>query len=151
MPLQIAVRTAKPSAVSGDVLVVGAWTFGAKKKGKGAPDALSSLDRSLGGELSKLFAREDFKGKKEQSVRLPTFGKLPVHTLVVLGLGDASEMTDAEARSFAGRAARAAQTEKGKRLVLALPEGLESRLRYVAEGLVLGAYRFTKYLTRDRR
>jgi leucyl aminopeptidase len=150
MPLQITVRTAKPAAVSGDVLVVGAWTLVPKKK-KSPPDTISTLDRALGGGLSKLFAREDFKGKRDQSVRVPTFGKLPVHTLVVLGLGDVSEMTDAEARSFAGRAARAAQTEKAKRLVLALPDGLESRLRYVAEGLVLGAYRFDKYLTRDRR
>src|SRR5580692_948098 len=150
MPLQITVRTAKPAAVSGDVLVVGVFTLGSKKA-KGAPDTVSVLDRALGGGLSKLFVREEFKGKKDQSVRVPTFGKLPVHTLVVLGLGDASGMTDAEARSFAGRAARAAQAEKGKRLVLALPDGLESRLRYVAEGLVLGAYRFDKYLTRERR
>jgi leucyl aminopeptidase len=151
MPLQITVRTAQPAAVSGDVLVVGVFALGPKKKTRGAPDMLSAIDRALGGGLSKLFVREDFKGKKDQVARVPTFGKLPVHTLVVLGLGNASEMTDAEARSFAGRAARAAQTEKAKRLVLALPEGLESRLRYVAEGLVLGAYRFDKYLTADRR
>jgi leucyl aminopeptidase len=151
MPLQIAVRTAKPAAVSGDVLVIGVWTLGSSRKKKGAPDALSSLDRALGGGLTKVFAREEFKGKKDQSVRVPTFGKLPAHTLVVLGLGDPKLMTDADARSFAGRAARAAQADKARRLVLALPDGLESRLRYVAEGLVLGAYRFDKYLTGDRR
>jgi leucyl aminopeptidase len=150
MPLQIAVRTAKPSTVAGDILVLGVWTLGSKKK-KGPPDALATLDRALGGGLTKVFAREEFKGKKDQSVRVPTFGKLPVHTLVVLGLGDSKAMTDAEARSFAGRAARAAQAEKGRRLVLALPGGLETRLRYVAEGLVLGAYRFDKYLTGERR
>jgi leucyl aminopeptidase len=151
MPLQITVRTAKPAAVSGDILVVGVFSLGSKKKTTGAADTISTLDRALGGGLSKLLAREDFKGKKDQSVRVPTFGKLPVHTLVVLGLGVADDMTDAEARSFAGRAARAAQTEKAKRLVLALPDGLESRLRYIAEGLVLGAYRFGKYFTSDRR
>ena len=151
MPLQITVRTAKPAAVSGDILVVGVFSLGSKKKTTGAADTISTLDRALGGGLSKLLAREDFKGQKDQSVRVPTFGKLPVHTLVVLGLGVADDMTDAEARSFAGRAARAAQTEKAKRLVLALPDGLESRLRYIAEGLVLGAYRFGKYFTSDRR
>jgi leucyl aminopeptidase len=152
MPLQITVRTGKPSAVSGDVLVIGAFALESKKKERGIPAAaLSLVDRALGGGLSKLLAREEFKGKKDQTVRVPTFGKLPVHTVVVLGLGDPSAMTDAEARSFAGRAARAAQADKAKRLVIALPDGLESRLRFVAEGLVLGAYRFDKYLTRDRR
>jgi leucyl aminopeptidase len=32
-----------------------------------------------------------------------------------------------------------------------LPRGLEPRLRYLSEGLELGAYRYTKYLTGDRR
>ncbi|MBL8613169.1 MAG: leucyl aminopeptidase, partial [Myxococcales bacterium] len=58
---------------------------------------------------------------------------------------------DADLRAFAAKAARAANAEKAKRLVIGLPAGLESRLRYVAEGLELGAYRFTKYLTGDRR
>jgi leucyl aminopeptidase len=151
MPPQITVRTAKPASVSGDVLVLGVWAFGTSRKQKRATDALSAIDRALGGGLTKLFAREEFKGKKDQSVRVPTFGKLPAHTLVVLGLGEAGAMTDAEARSFAGRAARSAQSEKARRLVLAMPDGLESRLRYIAEGLVLGAYRFDKYLTGDRR
>lgn len=150
MPLQITVRTAKPAAVAGDVLVVGAFSGASAKKKKGAPDSLSLLDRALGGGLSKLMAREEFKAKKDQSVRLPILGKIPFHTLIVLGLGNPKAMTDADARAFAGRAARAAQTEKARRLTLALPEGLESRLRFVTEGLFLGAYRFDKYLTGDR-
>ncbi len=152
MPLQITVRTAKPISVAGDVLVVGTFTragAGGGKK-KGAPDAVAAVDRALSGGLSKLMAREEFKGKKDQSVRMPIVGRLPFHSVIVLGLGDRDAMTDAEARAFAGRAARAAQADKARRLTLALPEGLESRLRYVAEGLVLGAYRFDKYLTGER-
>jgi leucyl aminopeptidase len=153
MPLQITVRTAKPSAVAGDILIVGAYARGAgrkSKKSKEAPDAVTVIDRALGGGLVKVFAREEFKGKKDQSVRLPIVSRLPFHTVIVLGHGDPEAMTDAEARAFAGRAARAAQAEKARRITLALPDGLESRLRFVAEGLVLGAYRFDKYLTGDR-
>jgi len=139
MPLQITVRMAKPAAVAGDVLIVGAWSRGTAKKKKGAPDQLAALDRALSGGLSKLIAREEFKAKKDQSIRLNTLGKLPFHTIHVLGLGDPAAMTDAEARTFAGRAARAAVGEKARRLTLALPEGLESRLRFVSEGLFLGA------------
>ncbi|HVH45161.1 MAG TPA: leucyl aminopeptidase [Labilithrix sp.] len=46
---------------------------------------------------------------------------------------------------------RSANTDKAKRLVLGVPEGLEDRLREIVEGLELGAYRFTKYLTGDRK
>jgi leucyl aminopeptidase len=150
MPLQITVRAAKPAAVAGDVLVIGTFTRASAKQKKGVPDALATIDRAMSGSLSKLIAREEFKAKKDQSVRMPTVGKLPFHTIIVLGLGDRDAMTDAEARSFAGRAARAAQGDKARRLTLVLPEGLESRLRFVSEGLFLGAYRFDKYLTGDR-
>jgi len=150
MPLQITVRTAKPSAAAGDVLVVGTFTRSSSRQKKGAPDALATVDRALNGGLSKLMAREEFKAKKDQSVRMSIVGRLPFHTVIVLGLGDRDAMSDAEARAFAGRAARAAQAEKARRLTLALPEGLETRLRYVTEGLFLGAYRFDKYLTGDR-
>ncbi|HEY8072846.1 MAG TPA: leucyl aminopeptidase, partial [Labilithrix sp.] len=65
--------------------------------------------------------------------------------LIVLGLG--SSIDGSKARTFAAKAARAANAYKAKRLVLGLPEGMESRLREVAEGVELGAYRFTKYFT----
>jgi leucyl aminopeptidase len=35
--------------------------------------------------------------------------------------------------------------------VLGIPDGLENRLREIVEGLELGAYRFTKYMTGDRK
>ena len=54
-------------------------------------------------------------------------------------------------RTFAAKAARAANVEKATTLAVALPAGLEGELRAVAEGLELGAYRFTKYLTGDRK
>src|SRR5262249_34976925 len=48
-------------------------------------------------------------------------------------------------------AAKAANAEKAKTLVVGIPEGFDGRYRYVAEGLELGAYRFTKYLTGERK
>ena len=54
-------------------------------------------------------------------------------------------------RTFAAKAARTANVEKATSLALSLPAGLEGELRAVAEGLELGAYRFTKYFTGDRK
>ncbi len=153
MPLQITVRTAKPIAVAGDVVVVGTWSRASQSKRKRAPDPLAAFDRVLRGGLSKLLSREEFVGKKDQSLRVQMLGKIPANTLFVLGLGEGEghEMTDSDVRTFAARAARAAQSDKARRLVLVAPAGLESKLRFVAEGLGLGAYRFDKYLTGDRR
>ena len=150
MPLKISIRTAKPLEVSGDVIAIGVWALPAKKK-KDAPDPFAALDRGLGGGLAKVIAKEDFKGKKDQQIRVGTPAKLAAESVLLLGLGEADAMTDAEARAFAGKAARAANGEKATRLVLVLPAGFDNRLRFIAEGLELGAYRFTKYLTGDRK
>ncbi|HEY2516285.1 MAG TPA: leucyl aminopeptidase, partial [Polyangiaceae bacterium] len=81
----------------------------------------------------------------------PTLGKIPAPRVLVLGLGPRSGFGDAEARAFAAKAARAANSDKAKVLALSIPDGVEARARALAEGLELGAYRFTKYLTGDRK
>jgi leucyl aminopeptidase len=157
--LSLSIRTAKPFEISADVLVLGVWSFAAKdakdketkKTREALPEALDSLDQALGGGVAALVAAEEFKAKRDQTLSIPTLGKLPVARVLVMGLGARGGFADGDARGFAAKAARAANGEKAKSLVLAIPEGLETRARALAEGLELGAYRFTKYLTGDRK
>ena len=180
MPLQITVRTstdAGPPFAEGDVVVIGYWAFApdASKASKASkPDArgkggsakghaastsstgiaeLADLDAHFDGAVSVVARRDDFKGKREQTLRIATLGKVKARTIILLGLGDrdATGPSTADVRAFAGRAARAANAEKAASVVVVVPEGIESQLRYIAEGLDLGAYRFIKYMTGDRR
>ena len=148
MPLNITARTAQPAKTGADVTVVGVWTLSSSKKSKLSD--LADFDRALGGGLAKLIAKDGFKGKKDQTLSVSTLGKLPAAKLVIIGLGDRAASTDVDARTFGAKAARCANSEKAKSLVIVLPEGLEERFRYVSEGCELGAYRFTKYMTGDR-
>ncbi len=154
--LSLSIRTGKPLETTADVLVLGVWAFGAKdaKKAKAKaalPELLGALDEALGGGLAALIAKDEFTGKRDQSLSIATLGKLPAARVLVMGLGSRGGFGDSEARSFAAKAARAANGEKSKSLTLGIPEGLETRARALAEGLELGAYRFTKYLTGDRK
>jgi leucyl aminopeptidase len=176
MPLTLSIRAAKPLETPADLLVLGVWAHAAKDaKGKDGKDAkegkagkatkdgaksagpaplaepLASLDLALGGGLAQLIEREEFTGKRDQTLSIPTLGRLPQGRVLVIGLGPRSGFGDGEARSFAAKAARSANGEKAKSLALVLPDGFEARLRAVSEGLELGAYRFTKYLTGDRK
>ncbi len=171
MPLQITVRSSAdldgPLAATADVIVVGLWAFGgerpagagakasrAKSKTAAGPIAeLAALDARFEGAISALARREEFKGKRDQSLRIATLGKLPARSVLLLGLGerDAAGVSAVDARTFGGRAARAANGEKAASVELVLPQGMDVQLRAVAEGLELGAYRFTKYFTGDRR
>lgn len=147
MPLKISVRSVEPTREAGDLVVVAVRANSSSKKN----DTIQSLDRALGGALGRLLRKEEFKAKKDQQVSLSTLGRLKADRLVVYGLGDVDKLTPGDVRTFAAKAARLANADKAKRLVLGLPQGLETRLREVAEGLELGAYRFTKYLTGDRK
>ncbi len=152
MPLKISVRSVLPSREAGDIIVVGTSLLGGGGRSKkNERSTLDGFDRALGGALGRLIKKEEFKGKKDQQISLSTLGRVKADRLIVHGLGDVTKLTAADVRTFAAKAARAANADKARRLVLGIPAGLEDRLREIAEGLELGAYRFTKYLTGDRK
>ncbi|HZU82408.1 MAG TPA: leucyl aminopeptidase [Polyangiaceae bacterium] len=149
MPLDIQLRAAAPQDLAADVLVIGVVQSGTKPVG--LPPTLKAVDALLGGALAKAVAKEEFSGKRDQALSIATLGRLPADKLVLLGIGDRRSIGGSEVRAFAAKAARAANGDKATSLAVALPAGLEQELRPLAEGLELGAYRFTKYLTGERR
>jgi leucyl aminopeptidase len=150
MPLTITIRTAKPLDTTADIIVLGVWAQPAKKA-KGLGEPLDEIDRALGGGLARIVEKEEFTGKRDQTLSLATMGRVKADRIVVIGLGARAGYTEADARAFAATAARTAMGEKAKTLSLVLPDGLDGRLRAIGEGLELGAYRFTKYLTGERK
>lgn len=151
MSLKITVRSVLPSREAGDLIVALVPTLGGSKK-KNARSPLDGFDRALGGALGRLLKKEEFKGKKDQQVSLSIMGRgVKADRLIVMGLGDLAKLGPGDIRTVAAKAARTANSDKAKRLVVGIPAGLEGRLREIVEGLELGAYRFTKYMTGDRK
>jgi leucyl aminopeptidase len=114
--------------------------------------ALVVLDEALAKKLLVHAARVKFTGGSGQILDVPTLGQLPASRVVLVGLGKVRRgLGVADLRAYAATAARQAISAGSLRLFL--PEktaGAES-LRAVGEGIGLGAYRFTKYLTGKRR
>lgn len=109
------------------------------------------LDEALGGAVTRLATAQDFTGKAEQVLDVATLGGLPAGRLLFVGVGQRRGQSPATLRTFAAVAARTAVAVRARSLALALPERTAgAELRPLAEGLVLGAYRFTKYLTGER-
>jgi len=148
MPLEIQLRSEPSHTLAADVLVIGVLQSGSKV---GLNPALKALDAALGGALAKLVAKEEFTGKRDQTLTFGTLGRISADKVVLLGLGERRGIGAPEVRTFAAKAARTANSEKATSLALSVPAGLEAELRAVAEGLELGAYRFTKYLTGERK
>lgn len=158
-----------------DVLVIGVFAPKAKTekprpaKGKKAPGSkesvkeppekgapwgnhplLSALDQELGGALTAQARRDEFIGKANSAVTVNTLGKTRARTIVIVGLGDGRKLKAPTLRSLAARGARIATTERAASLAIVAPDNDGLTIRSLAEGAVLGTYRFTKYLTGDR-
>ena len=91
------------TSVACDVLVVGA--------GPDLNGALSELDEAFDGKLVPALRSRKFSGAAGTSFSLPTFGRIAAATLVVVGLGDASDGALRRAAARAGRDARALRAE----------------------------------------
>jgi leucyl aminopeptidase len=113
-------------------------------------DALLALEDALGGGLLSHLKASEFDGKLEQQADVPTFGRVKARRLLVVGLGPKADVDAARVRATFAAAVRSAQSSTTKSLALVLPEPLPS-LRAVGEAVVLGAYKFSRYFTGERK
>ena len=148
MPLKLGCAASDPVKASTDLLALG--VFGGEAKPE--PSAsVGALDHSLGGALSQLMQQRGFTGKKDQKLVVDTLGLLPARRILLVGLGSVDQVTTASLRVFAAIAGRAANDAKACSLHVVVPGVVDvNSARAIAEGIVLGTYRFTKYLTGDR-
>lgn len=142
--MKLTLSTSDPLSVAADVAVIGVVEGASSKAG-----VLGRLSKALGPIVARTLKREEFTGKKDQSVEFATNGQLKPARVVLLGLGS-GELSEAQIRTMAAKAARSAQSLRGTSLVLEVPFGVAGSERAAAEGVVLGAYRFSKYFTGDR-
>lgn len=155
--LQLTVSTSNPLEVQVDVLILSC------PEDQLAEDPLiRASDTALDGALRQAIAAERFRGKPGQSLSLHTLGRLPAARVALIGVGPSGSFAAREARPFAGRAARLASAAGARSAALASASGFQaltsspasspsSIIQALAEGSLLGTYRFDKYLTGDRR
>jgi leucyl aminopeptidase len=114
-----------------------------------------ALDKALDGLLAKLATEEQFKGKKGQSLMLHTHGRVAPQRVLLVGGGARKDFSAPDLRTFGARVYKAASTVSAASATAVMPytEGAvqERAAQFLAEGALLGAYRFDKYLTGDRK
>jgi leucyl aminopeptidase len=155
--MKIEVTGAAPLDVEGSVLAVPVF----EEDVTSARGMFAEADRRLGGHVAAAAQEEDFQGKPGQSLSLRTFGKIRADRLLLVGLGKREGAESAlpragfdPLRSAAGDAARHAQKVGAIRLVFAaprLPGQTAHEARAIAEGALLGAYRFDRYKTEEKK
>jgi leucyl aminopeptidase len=145
MALQIQLASGDATSALSDVLIVGVC-----QGAVAAHPAVAAADKAFGGALLEHIKAVEFEGKLDQVMDLPTLGRLKAKKLVLLGVGKKEELDAARLRASLAAAVRNNSGGTTRTLHLVLPEA-DVDLRSVGEAVALGAYRFTKYFTGDRR
>jgi leucyl aminopeptidase len=145
MTLSVQLGSGEVGEFGADALVIGVCAGATAES-----EALTALESALGGGLFSHLKASDFDGKAEQLLEVPTFGRVKARRLLVVGLGPKGELDGARVRTALAIAVRASQSSSTKSVALVLPSPLPP-LRAVGEGIVLGAYRFSRYFTGDRK
>ena len=122
---------------------------GGKRARRRAP--VAAVLEGLGDVISAAAKAEGFKGRIGQRLALHTHGKIKATRLVLVGLGEHDQGTLDALRDGLAPVSRAARHQGGAKLGVVLPEALdgEAATRAAAEGVLLGAYRFDRYLSKD--
>ncbi len=138
MPIQIVPSGEEPTGISCDALVIGAV------KSDGSPRLVDgdALDQALDGQLSEYLNATNFKANVGEMVEVPTLGRLPASSLVVVGLGAASEVDPSVLRRASGTVGRRLAERKTIATTLSRGAGADGASA-AAEGFILGSYRFT--------
>jgi leucyl aminopeptidase len=112
-----------------------------------------SVDSALGGVLADVAKSEHFEGKSNQQISVHTHGRIAAKRVIVVGAGARSEFTNPGIRDLAATIAQAANKHGASSVAFLLPSlGANRELaltQLAAEGVVLGTYKFSRYLTSD--
>jgi leucyl aminopeptidase len=117
-------------------------------EGPALSDSAEALDRESGGALSRAAAGR-FKGSKGQAVELVAPANLHASHLLLIGAGAKDEFDGAGAEAAGAEAYKALKMSGATALELRFDVGPELLAR-AGFGATLAAYRFDKYLTKEK-
>src|SRR5205823_5142192 len=136
--------TSAPADSAADLLILPVFD------GPEAGPGVAEVGKALGGDLAATFRENAGRRRLGDSLTVPTLGRLPSKTVLLVSLGKRREVTADAIRRAAGRAARTAArfVSVATTLPQATPNQAEGAAATV-EGLALGAYRFDRFKTRN--
>ena len=123
-----------------DVVVVGVVRT---PKGLRAAAGGEGVESAYGRKFAPLLSMVGFAGRPGEVTKVPTGGMIKSPLLILVGLGEHSEVDASAVRRAAGVAARAVCNAAS--VALALPARDEQEIRAVVEGTMLGAYTYSAY------
>jgi leucyl aminopeptidase len=146
----------KFKTVTGNITEIktGAIIIGYYQDTKQMDDIMGSVDRILNGVISNLIKQGDIKGKSGESTLLYSNGLIPADRIVIAGMGKKKDLNISKISETVAESCRQLR-QKGVTSITMVPLGtginhikIASATQAVAEGAILGLYRFRRYMTK---
>ncbi len=124
-----------------------------KEDRKFSPE-IEDLDRILDGSLSQLKREQKFDGTDGKLLIVPTFGKGKMDYVILIGAGSKRKADLDKVRRLGNLSIKTAKNLKIDKFLLnaeslsVIKEGEDSIAQALVEGVILGSYRFDKYLSK---
>lgn len=147
--MKIKIQEEKLEKFPCDLLVL-KWVKGQKMDG-----STGAVDSVLGGRIKKAIQEEGFTGNEGECLMVQTMGKIKAKKIMVLGLGEQSNVTPDLVRRSAAVIVQAARKHRAKTVAtIIIGTGTAAIDPYtatkaMAEGALLGGYQFLKYKSKD--
>ena len=137
------------SEANAEALVVAVF-----KGDKPSTGPLKDLDKLTGGGIAAVFKSEDFKGDKGQValLRFAPKGKVKARSLMLIGVGEASDYTPSEIAVASGTAVRYLRARKHRSFAF-LPRHQGDAVtagQFAAQGFITSQFELDKYKTKDK-
>ncbi|MGC8869033.1 leucyl aminopeptidase [Sulfurihydrogenibium sp.] len=137
----------KVDSVKADALV-----FPLFEEDKKFENNLKKVDDLLSGELSRIVKSQKFKASEGKILAVPTFGKLKVNYVFIVGLGSKKKFELDILRRISAYTVKKAKELKTSDLVIDIDtdfEGVDIKeaVQALTEGAILGSYNFDKYFS----
>jgi leucyl aminopeptidase len=151
--MEVTIETRTPAESAADLLALPLAAFDPARWR--LPPRVAALDRASGGRIARALAAGDFKGKRRETLLLHPEDGVAARRLLLVGLGEEAKLGVDGLREAAAQALREAESRGGKRLALLLPHlrrvKTAALAQALAEGAVLGGYRFDRYRSRNKK
>ena len=120
-----------------------------KKARKGV---LAEIDAALGGVLRKAVRSGEFKGSPGQLLQVAPAAGVGAQRVIFVGLGPEAKVDGEAQRRAVGAALQKARDARAADFALVfdsfdIRQAVQDRARFLAEGVLLGDYRFDRYQT----
>jgi len=137
----LTLRTASPTTVKADAVVIGVQSDGDRLS---VADGAQAVSDGFGSGFTSTLASIGGSGKPGDVSKLAGAPATKANLVVAVGIGDVDKLDLDSLRRAAGAAVRAATGVKT--IALALPADTDDRLRAIVEGALLGGYAYDRYL-----